>query len=232
MRWPFSPFVTRYSPFARASTAIEALDPQTAYARWAASYPPRPHNRLMEAEQAAVEALLPDLTGLQALDAGCGTGRYLRVLADRGALVTGVDLSAPMLSRARGCADRLVRASVCALPIARQSMDLVVCGLALGDVKDLALAIGELARVLRPGGQLLYSVVHPRGAAEGWSRTFDANGRQCAVAGFWHSEYEHRGACALAGLNIDAWHEPHLGDPRRPVALVVRAQRAWVGTNL
>ncbi len=223
MRWPFSK---------RQVATVEALSPQDAYPLWAASYPPRPHNKLMVAEQAAMVALLPDLSGRQALDAGCGTGRYLRVLADRGAIVTGVDLSAPMLEHARASARRLLRASLCALPIASRSMHVVVCGLALGDVKNLAPAIGEMARVLRPGGQLLYSVVHPRGAAEGWSRTFDANGRQCAVAGFWHSEYEHRGACALAGLNIDAWHEPHLGDPRRPVALVVRARCPLVEATL
>ena len=222
----------RDATFARPSAAIEALDPQAAYARWAPSYPPRPHNKLMAVEQAAVMALLPDLTGRVALDVGCGSGRYLRVLVDRGATATGLDLSAPMLAHAHATAHRLVRASACALPIARRSMDVVVCGLALGDVKDLALAIGEMARVLRPGGQLIYSVVHPRGAAEGWSRTFDVNGRQCAVAGFWHSEDDHRGACALAGLTIDAWHEPHLGDPGRPVALVVRARRPLVEATL
>lgn len=212
-------------PWSRSRQDAELLTPQDAYALWASSYPPRPHNKLMEAEQAAVVALLPDLSGCQALDAGCGTGRYLRVLADRGATVTGVDLSAPMLAHARASADRMVRASMCALPLASRSMDVVVSGLALGDVKDLARAVGEMARVLRPGGRLIYSVVHPDGAAERWSRTFEFNGRQCAVAGFWHSENAHRDACARAGLTIAAWEEPHLGDPRHPVALVVEATR-------
>lgn len=216
MKWPFSH---------RPPVAVEPMTPQDAYALWAASYPPRPHNELMAAEQAAVVALLPDVSGCDALDVGCGTGRYLRVLAERGAMVTGVDLSAPMLVQARASADRILRASMCALPLASQSMDLVVSGLALGDVKNLARAINEMARVLRPGGTLIYSVVHPAGAAEGWSRTFEANGRQCAVAGFWHSQHEHRGACALAGLTIAAWEEPHLGDPAHPVALVVEATR-------
>ena len=91
-------------PWSRSRQDAELLTPQDAYALWASSYPPRPHNKLMEAEQAAVVALLPDLSGCQALDAGCGTGRYLRVLADRGATVTGVDLSAPMLAHARASA--------------------------------------------------------------------------------------------------------------------------------
>ena len=229
MKWPFPH---------RRSVATEPLPPQAAYALWAPSYPPRPHNRLMAVEQAAVVALLPDLAGRQALDAGCGTGRYLRVLADRGAMVTGVDLSAAMLAHARESSSRLVHASVCALPIRSGSMDVVVSGLALGDVEDLALAMIEMARVLRSGGQLIYSVVHPQGATKGWSRTFEADGRQCAVAGFWHSADEHRAAVASAGLTIDAWREPHIDDPTCPVALVVRAYvvanrgEACVGTNL
>lgn len=216
MKWPF----TRSQP-----TAVTALAPQDAYALWAPAYPPHPHNRLMAAEHAAVVALLPDLAGRQALDAGCGTGRYLRVLSGRGATVTGVDLSAPMLASARTSANRLVRANLCELPLASCSMDVIVCGLALGDVEDLALAIREMARVLRPGGRLIYSVVHPDGATQGWSRTFEANGRPFAVAGFWHSEPEHRQACGRGGLTITAWEEPHLGDPRHPVALVVEATR-------
>ena len=78
-----------------------ALEPRDAYAQWAATYPPRPHNRLMEVEQAAVLELLPDVRSLTVLDAGCGTGRYLRLCADRGASVVGIDLSAPMLWYAR-----------------------------------------------------------------------------------------------------------------------------------
>lgn len=211
MRWPFS-----------ARRPSGELPPQDAYALWAASYPPHPHNRLMEVEQAAMVEALPDLAGRRALDAGCGTGRYLQVMADRGAIATGVDLSAPMLARARRVSGRLVRGSLHALPLQSGAIDVAVCGLALGDVDDLARAIGELARVLRPGGRLIYSVVHPRGAAARWSRTFESGGESRAVAGFWHSANEHRAACAAAGLTIEAWREPHCGD-RRPVALVVRA---------
>ena len=218
MRWPFT-----------ARRPSSELPPQDAYALWAASYPPRPHNRLMAVEQGAMIDALPDLAGRRVLDAGCGTGRYLRVMADRGAIVTGVDLSAAMLARARGAAGRLVRGSLHALPLQSRTMDVVVCGLALGDVDDLARAIGEMARVLQPSGRLIYSVVHPRGAGERWSRTFESGGESRAVAGFWHSADEHRAACAAARLTIEAWREPHLGDPKCPVALVVRA---YVGTNL
>ncbi len=204
---------------------VTELRPQEAYALWAPSYPSRPHNRLMEIEQAVVQSLLPDVAGRDALDAGCGTGRYARLLAARGARVVGVDLSLPMIAQAKAANRGLVCASVDALPFATRSFDVVVSGLALGDVPHLAPAVVELARVLRPGGRLIYSVVHPSGGEKGWSRTFETNGWRCAVAGFWHSLNEHQLACRSAGLTIDAWLEPQLDGLGGPVALVVEATR-------
>lgn len=203
----------------------EYLNPEAAYARWAVNYPPRPHNRLMEVEQAAVRELLPDLRGLTVLDAGCGTGRYLQLCAHRGANVVGLDRSAPMLRYARAISPRIVRGGLCEVPLQSESVDVIVCGLALGDVQDLAAAIGELARVLRPGGTMIYSVVHPDGADHGWSRSFEVDGRLCAVKTYWHTPREYKKACATAGLDIEAWCEPALEEkPDMPVALVVRAR--------
>ena len=206
LKWPFA---------RRRDDAIERLDPQSAYRRWARTYPPRPHNALMEVEHATVLALLPEVRGQIVLDAGCGTGRYLRELGDRGARVIGIDLSPAMLDRARGLTRRLARADLRALPFDAMSIDLVVCGLALGDVAELELALSEIARVLRPGGRVIYSVVHPGGESAGWSRTFEGEGRQWAVDGFWHSLDRHRQACASAGFTIDEWREPEIACPER-----------------
>jgi malonyl-CoA O-methyltransferase len=211
LRWPF---------------ARKTMTPQAAYAIWAKSYPPRAHNPLMELEQRTVLSLLPDVAGLTVVDSGCGTGRYLRELKERGANAIGIDLSAAMLTRARHVTPGLLRADMCAMPIDSTCVDLVVCGLALGDVPDIELALVEMARVLRPGGSIVYSVVHPIGALRGWSRTFDAHRRQIGIATCWHTAVEHRRACALAGLSINAWEEPVLAQqPADPAVLVVRASR-------
>jgi len=214
-------------PFARKRGEIgERLDPQSAYSLWARNYPPRPHNRLMEVEHATVLALLPDLRGLTVLDAGCGTGRYLHELESRSAMAIGMDLSMPMLTRARAAAGRVARADIRALPFDAMSLDLVVCGLALGDVAELELALSEIARALRPTGRVIYSVVHPSGEAAGWSRTFESDGRQLAIDGYWHSLDRHRQACAAAGLTIEEWREPALDElPGQRAVLVVRARR-------
>jgi malonyl-CoA O-methyltransferase len=226
-RWPF----TRLRGV--AVEKIARLDPQSAYGRWAQTYPPYPHNRLMEIEQDTVLSLLPDVRGLTVLDAGCGSGRYLREMQDLGARAIGMDLSLPMLARARETSARLARADIRALPLEDSSIDLVVCGLALGDLPDIEPALAEIARVLRPAGRVIYSVVHPAGEAAGWSRTFDSDGRLWAIDGFWHSVDRHRRACAAAGLAIEECREPALDQmPNHRAALVVRAERMRNGREM
>ena len=211
LRWPF---------------ARRRLEPQAAYALWAPSYPPHAHNPLMALEQRTVLSLLPPLNGLAVLDAGCGSGRYLRELQKLGAAAIGVDLSAAMLSRASEVSKRIARADIRALPLGTASIDAIVCGLAFSDVPKLEAALGELARVLRPGGCIVYSVVHPIGATQGWSRTFDIGGRSIAIDSYWHGVARHRKACACAGLQVSAWQEPVLPEaPDHPAVLVVRAER-------
>ena len=217
MRWPFA---------RRRTNVAQTLDPQAAYALWAPTYPPHAHNELMALEQQTVLSLLPDLGGLTVLDIGCGSGRYLRELRDRDARPIGIDLSEPMLAKAREITSRIARANVCALPIDSMSVDVIVCALALGDVPNLEIALVEMARVLRPGGCAVYSVVHPVGATAGWSRTFEAEGRRVSIDGYWHSVDDHRQACAAAGLRVTAWEEPVLTEaPEHPAVLVVRASR-------
>jgi SAM-dependent methyltransferase len=137
-----------------------------------------------------------------------------------------------MLWYARDISPRIVCGGLCEVPLQSGSVDVIVCGLALGDLQDLAAAIGELARVLRPGGTMIYSVVHPDGALHGWSRSFEVGGRWCAVKTYWHTQDDHRRACAAAGLDIDAWQEPSLEEkPDMPVALVVRARARAADTR-
>ena len=195
-----------------------------AYAAWAPTYPPHAHNALMEAEQTAVLELLPPVSGRAVLDAGCGSGRYMRLLAVLGARVTGVDLSQAMVSRARALKLPVVRGDMAALPLASASCDVVVSGLAIPDVPNLKRVAAEWARVLRHRGVVVYSTLHPTGQDLGWTRTYQSVEGTRTLPAHWHTTLDHQDACAQAGLEIETVREPGLTRDGRPVALVIRAR--------
>ena len=112
--------------------------------------------------------LLGDVAGKRILDAGCGEGRFARMLAERGAKVTAFDLSSRMVAHAREAdaakplgIDFREMDMTDLLAFGDEEFDVVVAYLTILDVEDYERAIGEIARVLRPGGQFLFSVVHP-----------------------------------------------------------------------
>ena len=108
----------------------------------------------------------------RALDAGCGTGFQAALLGELGYAVHGVDLSAALLGLARARLPRaaLARASLETLPYPAGVFDAAACcGSTLSFVDDPAGALGELARVLRPGGRLLLECEHRFNLDLGWA---------------------------------------------------------------
>jgi SAM-dependent methyltransferase len=112
--------------------------------------------------------LLGEVGERDVLEVGCGSAPCARWLAEQGARVVGLDLSAGMLryaaaaNEATGIDVPLVRANAERLPFASGSFD-VACS-AFGAVPfaaDLVGLFGEVARVLRPGGRWVFAVTHP-----------------------------------------------------------------------
>ncbi|NEE01475.1 class I SAM-dependent methyltransferase [Phytoactinopolyspora halotolerans] len=141
---------------------VQSVSIQEGYRNWADSYD-QPGNQLIELEQSIVWDILDGLPVGTAADVGCGTGRHAARLASLGHRVIGVDTSADMLVKARAKvpAGEFYQADLHRLPLPDRHVDVLVCALALAHVPDLATAMKEFVRVLRPGGHLVIS--DPRG---------------------------------------------------------------------
>ena len=113
-------------------------------------------------------AFIGDVRSRRVLDAGCGEGHNTRILARRGARMTGIDLSERMIALAREEERReplgidYTRTSYTDLAMfANASFDAVVSFMALMDGPRFDLAMRETFRVLGPGGLLAFSITHP-----------------------------------------------------------------------
>jgi SAM-dependent methyltransferase len=109
-------------------------------------------------------ALLPPVAGLTCLDLGCGEGHNTRLLAGRGARVAAVDIAETFIAAAAGSSRHGIRYLLgdgARLPFRAASFDAVTAFMSLMDVADPEGVLREVARVLRPGGFVQFSVLHP-----------------------------------------------------------------------
>ena len=111
--------------------------------------------------------LLPDVTGKKGLDVGCGEGHNTRLFAQRGAQMFAVDIAptfvrfAAEMERREKDAIRYAVASALELPYAARQFDFATAAMSLMDLPDHGLALKEIHRILRTGGFLQFSIIHP-----------------------------------------------------------------------
>lgn len=110
---------------------------------------------------AARAALVPPPTRPAAVlvDIGCGAGLLAPHLAGSGYAHVGVDLTASALAQAGARGVRAVQGDAAALPLRDGCADVVVAGEILEHVPDLAAAVREACRLLRPGGLLVIDTI-------------------------------------------------------------------------
>ncbi len=112
--------------------------------------------------------LLGEVDGRSVLEIACGQGHVTRGLARRGAVMTGVELSTGMITRAIDAESaeplgiHYEHGDVGDPDIlAGRTFDAVVCRFALGDIDDLPAALSTVRRVLAPGGVFVVAMLHP-----------------------------------------------------------------------
>jgi len=93
--------------------------------------------------------------GMEVLDIACGTGLASEPLAKRGVKITGVDVSEPMLEKARERVKmgEFVRGEAENLPFGARTFDATICAQAIHWF-DQPKALAEMTRVVRPGGKV------------------------------------------------------------------------------
>ena len=155
--------------------------------------------------------------GDHVLDIGCGNGllclELARAVGERGS-VTGIDTSCDMLDAAREhCADsprvRLIEAGAESIPVADGTLDRAVSLQVFEYLPDIAGALREIARTLRPGGRLVIGDMH----FDSWIWFSDDPGRMSRMMAAWDDHLAERCVPALlpallrdTGFDVDAVH--------------------------
>ena len=119
-----------------------------------------PYHRMLD--DLEVEIVERYAAGKQVLEVGCGTGLILDRVARFASEAQGIDLSAGMLARAAARGLGVSQASATALPLAAESVDVAYSFKVLAHIPDIAGAMREMARVVRPGGHVIAEFYNAR----------------------------------------------------------------------
>ena len=172
-------------------------------------------NPLLALERPETEALLPVLAGKDVLDLGAGTGHYAALARAAGArLSVALDSTLEMLASAPRPA---VAADASLLPVRDASVDVVVAALLLSFVLDRRAVLREAARVLRPGGTLVLSDLHPVASERGWRRSFESrSGETLVIDAPPPAVAEISAGLEAAGLTVEVRREPVIDSRLEP----------------
>jgi len=129
------------------------------------------HSQNVRQNKEMVKARFPDVSDWEVLDVGCGCGDYTDYFRRVGAHAIGCDGAPAMLELARkqfpeGTYDLVNLLD--RLPYKDEQFNLVFCNMVLMDLPELHGLFGEFARVLKEGGTLYFSIVHPFGYPCEW----------------------------------------------------------------
>jgi cytosine/adenosine deaminase-related metal-dependent hydrolase/ubiquinone/menaquinone biosynthesis C-methylase UbiE len=196
-----------------------AVSPSGVFDIWAQVYDEQP-NPLLALEQRFLNRLLPDVSGLDVLDAGCGTGRWLQFLASHHpASLVGVDTSTEMLQRASaklGATSTLRLGSCTALPVQTATADLILASFVLSYLDGVDTFARELHRVARPGAQIFLTDMHPDTAtSRNWKRSFKANDMEENIQARAYSLKQITDAFQACGFELLTHIEPGFDSPEK-----------------
>jgi ubiquinone/menaquinone biosynthesis C-methylase UbiE len=131
--------------------------------------------------------MLGEVKGLRGLDIGCGEGHNTRKIAEKGALMTGIDLSEKFICHAHQKEHETplhinyITASGLNLPFDDEEFDFCTAIMSLMDMPHHEKAIMEAYRVLKEEGFFQFSMTHPCFATPKWQWFLDEKGERIAL---------------------------------------------------
>lgn len=192
---------------------------------------PEFYNRMIHYSQhLALRPWLDIEPGTRVLDVGCGVGRWSTLLAGRGGIVTGMDLSPTMIGEAKRRAAAKGVASRCRFLVqdlahldAGEKFDLIVGVTVLQHILDpeaLRSAVQRMAEHLAPGGRMVLLEAAPASIAEHCDTTvFRARSRHVYLDLFKQVGIELRAIGGVDPAPFKTWLLPHLRRLPRPLAM-------------
>jgi cytosine/adenosine deaminase-related metal-dependent hydrolase/ubiquinone/menaquinone biosynthesis C-methylase UbiE len=182
----------------------------------------RQPNPLLALEERILGPMLPPARGLDVLDAGCGTGRWLHHLSRQSPRsLAGFDPAPRMLLEAEaklgpGCDLRL--GSCTAIPFESATADLVLASFVISYVNDLETFALEVDRVARPGAPLFLSDMHPvTQASLQWKRSFSNGASRVEIEANGWSLEQIKQVFLERGFELISLAEPAVGVEEGPI---------------
>jgi ubiquinone/menaquinone biosynthesis C-methylase UbiE len=169
------------------------------------------------------------------LDAGCGTGVFTFDLLSFGTSIIGIDISLPMLMRAREKARayhlHLSLGDISSLPFRENSFDKVVSVTALEFIKDAEGAVRELFRVTQKGGSIIVATLNSLSPWATRRRAEAQKGHPLFQKAIFRSPDELRSLLPLESVIKTAIHFQKNDNPDRAVKLELEGQRRGLKTG-
>lgn len=197
---------------------------------------PEFYNRMIHwSQHLALRPWLDIAPGTRVLDVGCGVGRWSTLLAGRGGVVTGIDLSPTMIDEAKRRAESKGVSDRCRFLVqdlahldAGEQFDLIIGVTVLQHILDpeaLRSAVRRMADHLAPGGRMVLLEAAPASIAEHCDTTvFRARQRHVYLDLFAQSGFELRAISGVDPAPFKTWLLPHLR--RLPRSLAISAVAA------
>jgi ubiquinone/menaquinone biosynthesis C-methylase UbiE len=203
-------------------------DVQQAYNSWAQQYDSN-ENKTRDLEAKSLRETLASLTFENCLEIGCGTGKNTVWLMQKAATVTAVDLSEEMLAKAK---EKITTPNVTFVQaditkpwaFATKPYDLIGFSLVLEHIELLQPVLGKAAAVLKPGGHLYISELHPFKQYNGSKARFDTAEGTEVVTCFNHHITDFTDAAKMNGFVLVSLSEYFDDDDRNNIPRLLTLQ--------